>query len=77
MTDKPINFEASLTQLQHTVNELEAGNLPLEEALDKFQKAVSLSQHCQEVLKKAELKISEITQAGKLNESPNLPEDES
>ncbi len=73
MTDKPIDFESTLKQLQHTVTELETGNLPLEEALDKFQKAVSLSKHCQEVLEKAELKISEITQEGKLIEDVKLP----
>ena len=73
MTDKPIDFESTLKQLQHTVNELETGNLPLEEALDKFQNAVSLSKHCQEVLEKAELKISEITQEGKLIEDVKLP----
>ena len=73
MTDKPIDFESTLKQLQNTVTELETGNLPLEEALDKFQKAVSLSKHCQEVLEKAELKISEITQEGKLIEDVKLP----
>ena len=73
MTDKPIDFESTLKQLQHTVNELETGNLPLEEALDKFQNAVSLSKHCQEVLEKAELKISQITQEGKLIEDVKLP----
>lgn len=73
MTDKPIDFESTLKQLQYTVNELETGNLPLEEALDKFQNAVSLSKHCQEVLEKAELKISQITQEGKLIEDVKLP----
>ena len=64
MTTDKIDFESSLSQLQTTINELEQENLPLEQALSKFQDAMELSKHCQQALKNAEMKISHLTQEG-------------
>ena len=64
MSEKTPNFEATMTELQATVEALEKGNLPLEDALAQFEKAVKLSKSCQQVLQEAELKISQIAQDG-------------
>ena len=66
MSEKKIDFEQTLTQLQSTVQALEQGQLPLEQALEKFQEAMRLSKQCQEALKNAELKITQLTEDGKL-----------
>lgn len=66
MSKEKIDFEHTLTQLQSTVQELEKGQLPLEQALEKFQEAMLLSKQCQEALKNAELKITQLTEDGKL-----------
>tara|TARA_B100001989_G_C24500265_1_gene444481 strand:- start:576 stop:803 length:228 start_codon:yes stop_codon:yes gene_type:complete len=66
MSEKKIDFEQTLTQLQSTVQALEKGQLPLEQALEKFQEAMRLSKQCQEALKNAELKITQLTEDGKL-----------
>ena len=64
MSKKNPNFEETMSELQATVEALEKGSLPLEEALAQFEKAVKLSKSCQEVLQQAELKISQIAQDG-------------
>lgn len=59
-----LDFEAALSALQKAVNELEAGQLPLEQALEKYEHAMALSQRCQQALASAELKIKQITKSG-------------
>ena len=44
------NFEQSLKQLEEIVHELEAGDLPLEKAMKKFEDGIELSKYCAEVL---------------------------
>ena len=77
MSDQPVHFEQSLEQLQKTIEALEKGNLPLDEAMQQFQHAVTLSKACQKALQDAELKISQMTQDGKLLEVPEISIDDS
>lgn len=48
------SFEEQLTQLQQIVNQLEQGNIPLEEALQQFQEGIKLSKELQGKLQNAE-----------------------
>ncbi|MFR0504365.1 exodeoxyribonuclease VII small subunit [Limosilactobacillus reuteri subsp. suis] len=52
-TAKP-TFEEQLAQLQQIVNHLEQGNVPLEEALQRFQEGIKLSKELQTKLTNAE-----------------------
>ena len=54
---KIINFEKSITELQTIVQQLENGELTLEESLKQFEKGINLARQCQDVLTKAEKKI--------------------
>ncbi|MBZ4202154.1 MAG: exodeoxyribonuclease VII small subunit [Methylovulum sp.] len=54
---KTIPFEASLAELEQLVNQLEQGNLPLEEALKSFERGVVLTRLCQTALSEAEQKV--------------------
>ncbi len=54
---EPLSFEGALERLEGTVNRLEAGEMPLEEALDLFESGVKLSRQCQETLQAAEQRI--------------------
>ncbi len=51
MTEKTDNatpsFEEKLTNLEQIVNSLEQGDVPLESALDQFQKGITLSKELQ------------------------------
>jgi len=51
-------FEKALIQLEKIVAELEAGNLPLEKALKKFEEGVAFSRFCSERLDESERKIA-------------------
>ena len=54
-----LEFEAALDKLEAIVAELEAGNLSLEEALEKFKTAMRLKELCTAKLADAEAQIEE------------------
>lgn len=52
-----IDFEKALAELELQVQRLESGDLPLEDALQAFEKGVRLSRDCQQALAEAEQKV--------------------
>ncbi|WP_134698848.1 exodeoxyribonuclease VII small subunit [Ammoniphilus sp. YIM 78166] len=52
-----LTFEDALKQLEAIVDKLEAGEVPLEQAIDLFQDGMLLSQVCSQKLEKVEQKI--------------------
>lgn len=54
---KTFHFEQSISELEAIVNQLEQGELSLDDALKQFEKGISLARKCQEVLNQAEQKI--------------------
>lgn len=71
-------FEQSLTQLEKIVQELEAGDLPLEKAIDKFEEGIRLSKFCGQKLDETEKRINLLMQnsTGDPIESPYEPASE-
>ncbi|NVJ67354.1 MAG: exodeoxyribonuclease VII small subunit [Gammaproteobacteria bacterium] len=55
---KKNNFESQLEELEAIVDQLEDGDLPLDEALKIFEKGVKLSRQCQKHLAEAEQKVT-------------------
>ena len=53
----PPNLEKSMTQLEEIVQQLEEGDIPLEKALQQFEKGVKLSRDCQQALDNAEQRV--------------------
>lgn len=53
----PPNFEAGLQQLEAIVKEMEGGDLPLERALELFERGVKLSESCRKQLEEAETRV--------------------
>ena len=53
-----IDFEEAMKQLEDIANELENGDLPLEKSVEKFEEGINLSKKCNEILEKAQKKIS-------------------
>tara|TARA_B100001029_G_C14692822_1_gene250736 strand:+ start:295 stop:528 length:234 start_codon:yes stop_codon:yes gene_type:complete len=51
------SIESRLTELEAILEELESGDLELDQALKKFEQGVKLSRECQKTLEDAELKI--------------------
>ena len=63
------NFEESMKKLESIVNELENGNLNLDESVEKFEEGMKLSKQCNDMIEKAEKKITMLIQKeGKLEE---------
>lgn len=57
-----LSFEESLEKLEEIVNKLETGDVPLDDAIDEFNKAMQLVKVCNEKLEAAEESIAKIVQ---------------
>lgn len=73
-SDKPDSslndFEESLEQLEAIVEKMERGELSLEQSLEAFEKGVKLTRNCQDTLKKAEQRVTELLkETGELKKS--------
>lgn len=62
-----MSFEDIMKSLESIANELESGKLNLDESVEKFEEGIKLSKKCNEILDKAEKKIS-ILVSGNENE---------
>ena len=51
-------FEESLAELEQLIGKMEQGDISLEQALESFEKGVSLTRTCQKALQEAEQKVS-------------------
>ncbi len=73
--EKPASFEACLAELEKVVKELEGGELPLERALELFERGVQLSESCRRQLEEAETRVEVLTRKnGRLQPEPFPPE---
>jgi exodeoxyribonuclease VII small subunit len=66
MGEKKESFETILEKLETVVAKLEGGDLPLEEALDHFERGIRLSREGASRLEEAERRIEEILEDGRL-----------
>ncbi len=55
-----LSFEESLEKLEEIVNKLENGDVPLDDAIDEFNKAMQLVKICNNKLNAAEESIAKI-----------------
>ena len=66
-----INFEKALEELEGIVEDLESGELSLENSLKSFEKGIKIARQCQEQLSKAELQVQKlIEENGELKTTP-------
>ncbi|RJP96361.1 MAG: exodeoxyribonuclease VII small subunit [Desulfobacteraceae bacterium] len=74
MMAKKKTFEESMKQLEQIVEDLEDGDLPLEDALKKFEDGVLLSKFCFQKLDETEKKVSLLLKGpgGQIQETPFL-----
>ena len=52
------NFEINMEKFEKVVAELENENLSLDESVKKFEEGIELSKKCNEILQKAEKRIT-------------------
>jgi exodeoxyribonuclease VII small subunit len=55
--EKNTNFEKKLNRLEEIVNQMEGGNLALEDSLKLFEEGVKNARECQKQLNEAEDKV--------------------
>ncbi len=55
---KKKTFEKAMEQLEQVVADLEAGDIPLDKALQKFEEGMALSKYCADRLDETEKKVS-------------------
>lgn len=69
-------FESAMKRLESIVQELESGDLSLDEALKKFQDGVKLSKFCSNKLDETEKKVSILLkdEEGNIQAEPFSPE---
>ena len=58
--EKELSFEENLNNLETIVKDLESGNVPLDDAINKFTEAMKIAKTCDEKLKNAEENVNKI-----------------
>jgi exodeoxyribonuclease VII small subunit len=59
---KEAGFESMLAELEELVAGMEAGTMPLDEALRSFERGVQLTRECQAALQAAQQRVQVLTQ---------------
>lgn len=68
---KPLDLEASLTELESIVTQMETGELTLEQSLSAFEQGIKLTRDCQSRLQQAEQHVQMLIEQ---NGEPTLAE---
>ena len=72
-----INFEDAMKKLEGIANELEKGDLTLDESVKKFEDGMNLSKKCNDFLETAEKKITMLINNGnEIKEETFIPKED-
>jgi exodeoxyribonuclease VII small subunit len=76
MAEKTVDFEKSLARLEAIVDEMESGDLSLEQMIKHFEEGSKLVTLCSGKLNEVEQKIEKLVKkGGTLTTEPFLPEE--
>lgn len=72
MNKKKPTFEEALKLLETIAEQIERGQIGLEESIDKYEEGMALVKQCREILSRAELRIEQLQEGagGKLLAKP-------
>ncbi len=73
---KELKFEDAMDELGKIVSKLDSGELSLEESIEAYEIGTALKEHCENQLKKAELKILKVSNKDSLEVEEIKKEDE-
>ena len=76
MGKKELPFEEAMKQLEVVAEELEKGNLNLDESVNKFEEGMKLSKQCSELLENAEKRITILLKDGTTIKEENFIQEE-
>lgn len=57
-----IDFESAIKELENLVEQMEQGDITLEQSLENFERGIELTRACQKALQEAEQKVQILTQ---------------
>jgi exodeoxyribonuclease VII small subunit len=70
-----VRFEDLVALVEAALQQLESGDLPLEEALKRYEEGVAALRRCFEILKQAEKKVQQLSERNEeLEATPFEPE---
>ena len=70
-TTQEAGFEQALSDLENLVEQLESGELSLDQSLKQFKRGVELTRHCQGILEQAQQIVEQLIETS--NESSAVP----
>ena len=70
-SNKKIDFESSLKELESIIKKIEDENINLEDSVKSFEAGINLVKECQKQLEDAELKVKELLDDGTSKELDN------
>ncbi len=70
----PTSFEDALNELEALVEQMEGGDMSLEQSLGAFERGIALTQQCQVALRAAEQKVEVLT--ANTTDAPTEPLDD-
>ncbi len=62
MSEKPPSFEEALARLESIAEQIERGQIGLEESITRYEEGMSLVKQCRDMLTRAEHRIQQIQQ---------------
>ncbi len=54
-------FEEAVAQLEEIIDQIESGDIGLEESIGQYEKGTKLIEHCQTILNRAQKRISQLS----------------
>lgn len=77
MKVEEVNFEEAMKKLEMIAQELEKGDLDLDQSVQKFEEGMALSKKCNDILQKAEKRITILIQEdGEIKEENFVPQED-
>ena len=70
MTKKQPTFEEALAQLETLAEQIERGEIGLEESIAKYEQGMKLVAQCRSILNRAEQRVRELQSAEEESETP-------
>ena len=58
----PPSFEQALEELEQIIEQMEQGDISLEESLKSFERGIHLTRTCQQALQEAEQKVQQLVE---------------
>ncbi len=71
-SDRPIDFEQHLAELEQIVAEMERGEMTLERSLCAYEAGIALTRKCQAALDAAQQRIAVLTEGAGVSGAPPL-----